>query len=233
MVDTNNGSRERTIKQLIHFLKDNELHVTKSNNEAEPAIPIMVLLLLAKTMQDSLQAVGELMNKAVKAAKEEDQVTLELKNYMADQYSDSHQTYKQRLVDISHAHDTIVDLELDHENIRKEGNIMEYEKKTQIQNTLHQNRVNNLWDKMEYQQRLLRNTYNIAQPTQEDITQLHYQIANARKLISDLHLKYTHYRKKDRVTIILNQLKDTLNSATSKLKELESVDNKTQPNPIS
>ena len=57
---------------------------------------------------------------------------MELKNYMEDQYSDSHQTYKQRLVDISHAHDTIVDLELDHENIRKEGNIMEYEKKTQI-----------------------------------------------------------------------------------------------------
>ena len=49
------------------------------------------------------------MNEALKAAKEEDQATLELRKYMEDQYSDSNQAYKQRLVDISHSHDTIVD----------------------------------------------------------------------------------------------------------------------------
>ena len=92
VADTNNKFKESTIKQLIHVFKDNELHVPKANNWVEPVIPIRILPFLAKTTQDNLQTVGELMNKAVKAAKEEDQATLELRKYMEDQYSDSHQT---------------------------------------------------------------------------------------------------------------------------------------------
>ena len=98
LADTDKKSREHTIKQLIHFLKDNELRVPRSNNWTEPAIPVSVLPLLAKTMQDNLQTVGEHMNQASKAAKEEDQATLELRKYMEDQYSDSHHTYKQNLL---------------------------------------------------------------------------------------------------------------------------------------
>ena len=46
---------------------------------------------------------------------------------------------------------TLVDLELDHNNIRKEGNIITYEKKIGIpnDNTFYQERVNNLRDKLE------------------------------------------------------------------------------------
>ena len=82
---------------------------------------------------------------------------------------------------------------------------------------------------MEYQQNLLRNTYNNAQPTQEDITQLRCRIVNAKKLISDLNQKYSHYLKESCVTTTLHKLKNMVKLATSKLEELEVVDNKTHP----
>ena len=107
---------------------------------------------------------------------------------------------------------------------------MEYERKTQIQNKLHQNRVNSIWNKLENQQKLLRNIYNTAQSTQEDITQIHNRIVNARKLISDLYQKYSHYLKESCVTTTLHKLKDTVKLATSKLEEYEVVDDKTHPN---
>ena len=53
---------------------------------------------------------------------------------------------------------------------------------------------------------------------------------NARKLISDLDQKYSHYLKESCVTTTLHKLKDTVKLATSKLEELEVVDNKTHPN---
>ena len=48
------------------------------------------------------------MNKTSKAAKEEVQATLELRECTENQYRDSHQTYAQRLVDINYAYNTLV-----------------------------------------------------------------------------------------------------------------------------
>ena len=62
---------------------------------------------------------------------------------------DSQQTDTQRTADIDDAYLALVDLELDHDNIRKEGNIMDYERKTKVPSALHQKRVNNLKDKLE------------------------------------------------------------------------------------
>ena len=76
--DTENKFREDTIRQLIRFLRENELHVPKSDDWIEPAIPISVLQSLAKSTQDNLQAVGGLINKTSKATKEEKHATLEL-----------------------------------------------------------------------------------------------------------------------------------------------------------
>ena len=125
-----------------------------------------------------------------------------------------------------------MDLELDHDNIRKEGNIMDHRKKTQVQNALHQERVNNLRGKLENQRNILRNAYNSAQPMQEDITQLHYKIVNAREFISDINDKYSRYWKENCISMMLNKLGYILKVAARKHEELENVDlpNSIQPN---
>ena len=46
--ETKDKVREDTIKQLIHFLKENELHIPKSEDWTEPAIYISVLQSLTK-----------------------------------------------------------------------------------------------------------------------------------------------------------------------------------------
>ena len=66
--DTKNRVREDTIRQLIWFLRENELHVPRSDDQTQPAIPISVLQSLAKSTQDNLQTVCGLMNKTSKAA---------------------------------------------------------------------------------------------------------------------------------------------------------------------
>ena len=87
--DTKNRVREDTIRQLIWFLRENELHVPRSDDWAEPAIPISVLQSLAKSTQDSLQAVCELMNKTSKATQEKGHATLALKECEEEEYEDS------------------------------------------------------------------------------------------------------------------------------------------------
>ena len=160
--DTKNRVREDTIRQLIRFLRENELHVPRSDDWAEPAIPISVLQSLAKSTQDNLQSVCELMNKTSKAIQEEEHATLALKECEEKEYKDSQQTYTRRMADIDDIYLALVDLELDHENIRKEGNIMDYERKTKVPSALHQKRVNNLRDKLEDHWNILRNTCNTA-----------------------------------------------------------------------
>ena len=123
-----------------------------------------------------------------------------------------------------------MDLELDHDNIRKEGNIMDYERKTKVPSALHQKRVNNLKDKLEDHRNILRNTCNTAQPTQNSMTQLHYRTVNAREFISDIHNKYSHYWEERILNTMLNKLEYTLKIATSKLEELENLDDKIQSN---
>ena len=113
---------------------------------------------------------------------------------------------------------TLVDLELDHENIRKEGNIMDYERKTKVPSALHKKRVNNLRDKLEDHRNLLRNTCNTAQPTQNSMNQLYYRKVNARELISDIHNKYSHYWEERILNTILNKLEYTLKITTNKLE---------------
>ena len=177
----------------MRFLRENELHLPRSDDWAEPAIPISVLQSLAKSTQDNLQTVCGLMNKTSKAAQEEEHATLALKDCMENEYKDSQQTYTRRIADIDDTYLTLVNLELDHDNIRKEGNIMDYERKTKVPSALHKKRVNNLRDKLEDHQNILRNTCNTAQPTQNSMTQLHYRSVNVREFISHIHNKYTHY----------------------------------------
>ena len=117
--DAKNRVREDTIRQLIWFLRENELHVPRSDDWTEPAIPISVLQSLAKSTQDNLQTVGGLINKTSKAAQEEEHATLELKNYMENEYKDSQKIYTRRIADIDDACLALVDLELDHDNIKK------------------------------------------------------------------------------------------------------------------
>ena len=202
--DAKNKVREDTIRQLIRFLRENELHVPRSDGWTEPAIPISVLQALAKSTQDNLQTVCGLINKTSKAAQEEEHATLELKNCMENEYKYSQQTYTRRIADIDNAYLALMDLELDHDIIRKEGNIMDYERKTKVPSALHQKRVNNLRDKLEGHQNVLRNTCNTAQPTQKGMTQLHYRTVNARDFISDMHNKCSRYWEEKIINTMLN-----------------------------
>ena len=86
---------------------------------------------------------------------------------------------------------------------------------------------------MENHWNLLRDTCNTSQPTQNSITQLHYRTVNAREFISDIHNKYTHYWEEKILNTMLNKLEYTLKIATSKLEELENLDDKIQSNMVS
>ena len=66
------------------------------------------------------------MNKTSKAAKEEEHANLKLKNCAENQYKDSQQTYTQNITNINNTYLALLDLELDLDNIRKDGNIMDH-----------------------------------------------------------------------------------------------------------
>ena len=134
---------------------------------------------MANPTQDNLQTVCGLINKTSKASKEEEHATLELNNCKEAEVKDSQQTFAQKISNLDEAYIALVDLELDHDNIRKEGNIIDYEKKTKVPNTLYKKRVNNLRDKLEDHRNILRNTCKMAQPMQKGMTQLHYRTVNA------------------------------------------------------
>ena len=108
--DTKNRVREDTIRQLIQFLRENELHVPRWDDWTEPAIPISVLQSLAKSTQDNLETVCGLINKTSKAAQEEEHATLELRKCVENEYKDSQQTHTQRIADIDDAYLALVDL---------------------------------------------------------------------------------------------------------------------------
>ena len=65
------------------------------------------------------------------------------------------------------------------------------------------------------------------------MTQLHYRTVNARDFISDMHDKYSHYMEERIINTMLNKLEYTLKIATSKLEELEDLDDKIQSNLMS
>ena len=97
--DAKKRIREDTIKQLIQFLGQNELQVPRSDDWAEPAIPISVLQSLAKSTQESLQSVFELMKKSSKAIQEEEHATVALEECEKKEYIDSQQTYTRIMAD--------------------------------------------------------------------------------------------------------------------------------------
>ena len=149
------------------------MHTPKSKDWTEPAIYISVLQSLAKQTQDNLQAVCRLIKKTSKASKEEEHANLELNNCETE-YKDSQETLAHRIADLNQVYIALVDLELDHDKIRKEGNIIDYEKKREVPNTntLYQERVNNLRDKLESCRITLRDICKVVQPTPKGISQL-------------------------------------------------------------
>ena len=123
--------REDTIKRLICFLKEDRLMTPRSENGTEPAIHISVFQTLTKQTQDRLHAIYCLADKASKASEEEEQAKLEQDNCEAE-YEEVHGPLADKMTRLNETYITLVDLELDHNNIRKEGNIITYEKKIGI-----------------------------------------------------------------------------------------------------
>ena len=66
---------------------------------------------------------------------------------------------------------TLVDLELERDDIRKKRNIIDYEKKARIQddNTLSQDRVDKFRDELEICRITSNGTCKMAQPTQDGL----------------------------------------------------------------
>ena len=65
------------------------------------------------------------------------------------------------------------------------------------------------------------------------MTQLHYITVNAKDFISEMHDKYSHYMEEKIINTMLNKLKYTFKIASSKLEELEDLDDEIQSNLIS
>ena len=86
---TKDKFREDTIKQLIHFLKEDELPTPKSENWTEPAIHISILQTLTRQTQEKLHTIYWLADKTSKASEEEEQAKLELDNCEAE-YKEVH-----------------------------------------------------------------------------------------------------------------------------------------------
>ena len=77
------------------------------------------------------------MSKSSRASKEEVQATVALEECEKKEYIDSQQTYTRRMADTDDIYLALVDLELHCENIKEEGNIMDYERKARVPSTLH------------------------------------------------------------------------------------------------
>ena len=86
--ETKDKIGEDTIRQLIQFLRENELHIPRSDNRTKPVISISVLKSLTEPTQDNLQTVSGLINKTSRAAKEVEHANLELNNCMENEYKD-------------------------------------------------------------------------------------------------------------------------------------------------
>ena len=221
--------REDTIKRLIHFLKEDKLVTTRSENWTEPAIQISVFQSLTKQTQERLHAIYRLADRASKASEDKEQANLDLDNCEAE-YKEVHGPLVDKMTRVNETYVTLVDLELDHNNIRKEGNIITYERKIGIPNddTLYQERVNNLRGKLENCRITLRNTCKMAQPTQRGLSQLQYRTVNARDFISDMHEKYSHYKKDKAINTMLEKLEYTMRMANRKIEEIEDIDDDMQ-----
>ena len=133
------------------------------------------------------------MSKSSKASQEEDQAKLTLEECEKKEYIKISQTYTRRMADTNDIYLALVDIELDCENIQEEGNIMDYEKKARVPSALHQKRVNNLKNRLDYHQNQVRNIIKTVQLTQNSLKQLYGGIGVAKKFISQYKRKYPHY----------------------------------------
>ena len=185
---------------------------------------------MAKPTLENLQSVCELMSKSSRASQEEDQATVALEECEKKEYIDSQQTYTRRMADTDDIYLALVDLELDCENIKEEGNIMDYERKARVPSALHQKRVNNLKDKLEYHQNQVRDIIDTAQPTQDSLKQLYGGIGEAKKFISIYNNKYPHYWEERVLDAMLTKLEYTVKIATNKFHELQDLGDKIQTN---
>ena len=110
------------------------------------------------------------------------------------EYEEVHGPLADKMDKLNKTYITMVDLELDHNDIRKEGNIIAYEIKAGIPSspTLYQKRVNNLKGKLEGHRTTLRDTCKKVHPSQSGIRQLHYRTVATRDFVSDMHDKKAH-----------------------------------------
>ena len=78
---------------------------------------------------------------------------------------------------------TLVDLELELDDIRKRDNIIAYEKKARVSNddTISQERVDKFKDELESRRITLNDTCKMVQPTQDGIDQLCYKTEAIKK----------------------------------------------------
>ena len=72
-----------------------------------------------------MHVIHRLLDKASKSSKEEEQAKLEQENCEAE-YEEDHGPLADKMTRLNETYITMVDLELDHNNIRKEGNNIAY-----------------------------------------------------------------------------------------------------------
>ena len=68
----------------------------------------------------------------------------------------------------------------------------------------------------------------MAQPTQKVIGQLQYRTENARDFISDMHDKYSHYKKDKAINTMLKKLEYTMKLSKRNIKEIEDMNDDIQ-----
>ena len=194
----------------------------KSGNRTEPAIYISVLQTLTRQTEDILHAIYRLTDKNSKASEEETQVKLELNSYEAEN-EEIHGPLADKVSKQNKRYSTLVDLELDIDDIRKNRNIIVYEKKARApdDDTLSQDRVNNLKGKFESPRITLKDNCKMVQPTQSGIRQLRYRTVTTKDFISDMNDKYSRYTKDKTINTMLKKLEYTLMIATKRIEEME------------
>ena len=120
-------------------MKEEKLPTPKPENWADPselAIYINELQALTKETWDKFQ------NKTEIATEEEKQAKLELSNYVTEN-EEVHGPLTDKVAKLDKIYTTLVDLELELDDIRKRDNIIAYEKKARVldNDTLSQERV--------------------------------------------------------------------------------------------
>ena len=171
----------------------------------------MCIKTLSRQTQDKLHTIYWLTNKISKASEEEEQAKLELSNCETE-YEGVHGPLADRMDELRQTYISMVNLELNHDNIRKEGNIIAYEMKTGTpsDDKLYHKRVNILKGKLESHRTTLRYTCKKVHPSQSGIRQLHYRTVATRDFVSDMHDKYAHYKNAKSICTMLKKLEYTM-----------------------